>query len=396
MKTTPRFGVNYVPSKNWWYCWSDWDADSVLEDFRALARLGIDHIRIQLIWPVFQPNPSMLNELALKRLRELMDLADQPDTGLDVMVTVLDGWLSGFAFKPAWLRGRCMITDPDVIDAELRLFEAVAAEVANHPKFLGFDLSNEPSVTNEGVLPADGDKWAVRLLEHCEALAPGSFHVNGVDHRPWLDHTTFSPEGSATAGAASILHCYPYWTGVLDKWGPDGIGTLHLGEFMAELAEAHAQGPNRLKWLQEFGASAVERPEASIPGWAEAFIRNTLSSSNMWGCTWWGSHDIDRRLTAFDEYEYDLGLLTIRNETKPTGARIAQLIASLRSEPIQPLVRSTALVIPSLAPARDAADHFFRLIEQGVRPAIVTLDRSRDEAYLAGRGITDLVHTPGA
>lgn len=269
----PRFGVNYVPSRNWWYCWNDWDTESVLEDFQALAGLGLDHIRIQLVWPVFQPNPAMVSAAALERLRELMDLADRADTGLDVMVTVLTGWLSGFTFKPAWIKNRCMATDEDAIAAELHLIDVLAAEVADHPRFLGFDLGNELSVINDGVSVADGDRWAARLLDHCDKVAPGGFHVNGNDHRPWLDNTVFSPRGAATSGSASIFHSYPFWSGMLAKWGPDGAGTLHLGEFMAELAEAHAPAPGRPKWLQEFGSSPVERPEASIPDWTEAFVR---------------------------------------------------------------------------------------------------------------------------
>ncbi|MEU5783376.1 hypothetical protein [Micromonospora lupini] len=39
----PRFGVNYVPSRNWWHCWLDWDPDSILADLRAVAGLGLDH-----------------------------------------------------------------------------------------------------------------------------------------------------------------------------------------------------------------------------------------------------------------------------------------------------------------------------------------------------------------
>ncbi|MGW8885927.1 glycoside hydrolase 5 family protein [Streptomyces sp. NPDC055749] len=387
----PRFGVNYVPSRNWWYCWNDWDAESVLDDLRALAGLELDHIRIQLIWPVFQPNPAFVSTAALGRLRELLDLADRPDTGLDVMVSVLDGWLSGFTFEPVWVRGRNMITDQDVVAAELHLLEALADTVADHPRFLGFDLGNEISVITDGTPPAEGDRWAARLLDHCARIAPGGFHVNGLDHRPWLHGDVFSPQGAATSGNASVFHSYPYWTGVLEHWGPDGTGTLHLGEFMAELAGAYAPGPGRAKWLQEFGASPVERPDASIPDWARTFVRNTLSSSDVWGCTWWGSHDIDRSLTGFDPYEYELGLLTVDNEVKPVGAALAELVAELRREPPHPLTRTTALVLTKGAENMDAADRFFRCIEDGVHPALVTAERAHDEAHLAQRGITQVL-----
>ncbi|MFJ9884752.1 glycosyl hydrolase [Streptomyces sp. NPDC091287] len=384
--------MNYVPSRNWWYSWMEWDAASILDDLRAVSSLGMDHVRIQLLWPVFQPDPAVVNRTALERLAALMELADRPDVRLDVSVSVLDGWLSGFTFLPAWLKGRSMITDEDVVRAELLLFDAVAEHVGGHPRFLGFDLGNELSVPNGDVAPDAGDSWAERLLDHCEAVAPGCFHVNGVDHQPWFEARTFSPAGAATQGGASVLHCYPHWTGAIERYGPDGTGVLHLGEYMAELVEAYAERPGRPKWLQEFGASPVERPAESIPAWAEAFVRNTLSSQGVWGCTWWGSHDIDRRYTAFVEYEYDLGLLTVDNEVKPTGARLAHLIEDLRANPVQPVSRHVGLVLPD---PRDrglpAADRFFSLIDDGIRPALVLPEHGDDAPRLAARGIRELI-----
>jgi hypothetical protein len=36
----PRFGVNYVPRKRWWYCWLDWDQQAIEEDLNGIAGLG--------------------------------------------------------------------------------------------------------------------------------------------------------------------------------------------------------------------------------------------------------------------------------------------------------------------------------------------------------------------
>ncbi len=52
--TRHRFGVNYTPSHNWWFCWNDWNADPIRRDLDAIAALGADHLRLMLIWPFFQ------------------------------------------------------------------------------------------------------------------------------------------------------------------------------------------------------------------------------------------------------------------------------------------------------------------------------------------------------
>jgi hypothetical protein len=35
--TRHRFGVNYTPSHNWWYCWNDWDSYPIKRDLDAIA-----------------------------------------------------------------------------------------------------------------------------------------------------------------------------------------------------------------------------------------------------------------------------------------------------------------------------------------------------------------------
>src|SRR5690242_11104142 len=96
-----RFGVNYVPSRNWYYCWNDWDASAVAHDFDRIAEVGADHLRIMLVWPWFQPNPRVVSQGHLDRLEELLRLA--AERKLDVLATLYTGWLSGYRFTPPYL-----------------------------------------------------------------------------------------------------------------------------------------------------------------------------------------------------------------------------------------------------------------------------------------------------
>ena len=66
--TRHRFGVNYTPSHNWWFCRNDWDPDPIRRDLDAITALGADHLRIFPIWPFFQPNPKWVSPAHLERL----------------------------------------------------------------------------------------------------------------------------------------------------------------------------------------------------------------------------------------------------------------------------------------------------------------------------------------
>lgn len=60
--------------------------------------------------------------------------------------------------------------------------------------------------------------------------------------------------------------------------------------------------------------------------------------------------------------------------------------------PPEPLARPTALVLPDdLVPWTPFFEPYMRLIDKGVRPAVVLASRSTDKAYLASRDIDRLI-----
>lgn len=397
---TLRFGLNYVPRKNWWYAWNEWDRASISEDFDAIQNLGMDHIRIQCLWPIFQPGINHVSIPALDRLLELLNLADAAN--LDVQVTVLDGWLSGYSFLPVWVaplaKDENIFTASRVIEAEMLLLQELATAIGQHKRFLGFDLGNEIDVEqdtdgNHATLE-DADQWAVKMLGEAERLAPGRFHVNGVDHRPWFGTEGFSRSNLATTGSATVVHCYAYWTGALKQYRYNDTGSLHLLEYMVELAKAYHTKSNRLVWVEEVGTSAEWMPENYIPEYARSLLANAASCANVWGYTWWCSHDIDRAFKGFLNLEYDLGVLDTKNRVKPIGKTLARLAEELRIHCSETPRRSTAVVIPDANIQLNrwaVADRFMEEVQRGCSPALVLESRVRDEPYLRERGIVDLV-----
>ena len=396
MTVAPRFGANYVPSKGWWYSWIDWDESAIADDFAAIASLGLDHVRVHCLWPLFQPNAGLVSSLLLDRLRRLLDVADEH--GLDVVVTVFNGWLSGFDFRPHWIHDSANIFgDRAVVDAQLDLLTALAGCVGGHARFLGFDIANEPSVlagdTKNVTTQAEGDAWLSQLLDHCERVAPGGLHSVGMDHMPWItSQDTFSRAALANTGSLTPIHAWTFFTGALERYGAAGTGTLHLTEYMLELAKAFAADPARLVWLQEYGVAHDWMDAEQRANYVVAATLATSSVAGLWGVTWWCSHDIDRSLKGFDELEYDLGLITARNEVKPLGALLRDVIAAVRcGEAGGAVPRPVALVLPDAAlPDLTFADEFFALIDSGLRPSIVLASRAGDVDYLAQRDIAEL------
>ena len=397
---TVRFGVNYTPSKNWYYSWTDWDAASIQADLADITALGMDHIRIMMLWPDLQPNEAYQRAEIIDRLYAFLDLADQAD--LDVEVTVLNGQVSGFLFVTPWLLSGStgamtnFFTDSGSITAQQNLFTALAAKIGSHPRFLGFDLSNEiywfTMPFGIDIAPATGDAWATTMFATAEQVAPGKLHVNGTDHYPWLNNDYFSRPGLANSGTLTANHTWAGWTNVLTAFGGMSTESLHYSEYFIELIKAFQTDLTRDVWIEETGMSESWMAASKIPGWTELSIRNMVSSSNLWGITWWCSHDPSTRFTGFNPIEYSLGLYTSDRKLKPIGKTMQKLIAEYDQAPPQPLARPDALVLPdSMIPWMPFFKPFMNLIKQGTRPAVVLESMSTDSAYLAARGITTLI-----
>ncbi|MFY9726213.1 MAG: cellulase family glycosylhydrolase [Bryobacteraceae bacterium] len=404
-----RFGANYVPRKRWWYCWQDWDQPAIAEDLNAVAGLGLDHIRIQCLWPVFQPGINSVSDQVLANLHSLLEAADKAN--LDVEITVLNGWMSGFAFMPAWVaplantvsdQNRNMFVSPAMVEAEKLLFRKIAETVGGHRRFLGFDIGNElgvlQNIRNNPVSQKDADAWATEMLHYCEEIAPGRFHVNGVDHSHWFNDFGFSRANLATAGHATVVHSYIVFTGVLQRYKYSDPASLHLAEYMIELAYAYQSDLGRRVWVEEVGVSPQDMPQSYMPKYMDHTVRNVAATGKAWGITWWCSHDIDPAIKGFDRGEYELGLLDLGNKPKPLGRKFAALASELRSSPPEIVPRKTALVIPDRGlstkqwpPDWRYAKPYMDLIDRGERPAIVLESRAKDQDYLRKREITDLI-----
>jgi endo-1,4-beta-mannosidase len=399
-----RFGVNYVPRKNWWYCWQDWDAQSVAEDLLAVRDLGMDHVRIQCLWPLFQPGINYVSERLLENLNSLLEAADL--ASLDVEVTVLNGWMSGIAFMPPWTAPNAapksnIFSDPEIIDAEKLLFTRIATAIGSHKRFLGFDLGNELSVLlsrGNPVTTQQADGWTTEMFRHVNNVAPGKFHVNGLDHTPWWSDIAFTRQNCANQGAASIVHSYGYFSGALQRYGYSGVGTLHLAEYNVELAYAYQTNLSRRVWVEEIGASPEWMPESYMADYARQVLESAADTGMLWGFTWWCSHDIDKSIEGFVSMEYTLGLIDQKNRIKPLGRIVSALAGELRGKILSSTQRRTAMVIPEmgLSPHHHPPDWtygaaFMNLIQRGKKPCIVLESRVADEDYLRARGITELI-----
>lgn len=338
-----RFGVNYTPSQNWWFCWSDWNSDSIRRDLDAIAALGADHMRVQLLWPFFQPNPTWVSPAHLERLDQLLTLMGEHN--LDALVTVFTGQLSGGLYLPPFGRTSGFYSDPATWDSQELFVRALARVMAPHRNIIGFDLGNEINTCWKAE-PAVGDAWMGRMFALMQSVCPEGLHVNGVDQDPWFDSVTYSAPTSfsATALAANcfpVIHGYPYWSGALKYGGPMDPPSIKMLSAMAALIRSYAGTQQKPVWAGEFNTCIKELTEKQQAQWLEKAVLAAIGEGVSW-FTYWSSHNVDRRF-KFEELEYDLGLLTNDGQVKEQGYVFKELADSYRDKPV---VFPTAALLP--------------------------------------------------
>ncbi|MFE2561957.1 glycosyl hydrolase [Streptomyces sp. NPDC059352] len=404
----PRFGVNYTPSEGWFHHWLDFDLDAVRADLDSIAALGFDHLRAFPLWPLFQPNRTLIRPRAVEQLVALADAA--AERGLDVAVDGLQGHLSSFDFLPAWTQTwhrRNIFTDPEVTEAQATYLRTLAAALADRPNFLGMTIGNEinqfsgtPHPDPDRITPDQAKYWLRRMLDACEQGAPGRFHLHAEYDAAWYeDDHPFTPAHAARLGGATAVHSWVF-NGTAQRYGGESIAAGQHAAYLIELSKAWAEDPRRPVWLQEVGAPAPHIPADRAARFAETTIEAVLDCPDLWGVTWWCSHDVDRSLADFPELEYSLGLLTNDRRPKPAGTRIARIIEDVRARGHRPRPRTTALVLdlPDDGPDRSTCapggaffEAFMYLAGSGVRPTAVLAERVHDRRHLTARGITEVL-----
>jgi len=324
-----RFGVNYTPSRNWWFCWNDWDAGSIARDLDAIARLGADHLRIMLVWPFFQPNPKWVSGAHLDRLDQLLTLMGERK--LDALVTVFTGQLSGWYFLPSFNRlSDGFYTTKLMWDAQELFVRELARVMKPHANVIGFDFGNELNTCWQAPTK-DGDAWMARMFALMHEVLPDGLHVNGVDHNPWFKEETFSPQALAAA-RFPVMHCYPWWTGALKYGGAMDPPSVKLLGAMAALIRSYAGDARKPVWAGEFNTCIEALPEKGQAEWLEKAVTAAIEQGVSW-FSYWDSHDVDRKF-EFNPLEYTLGLLTNDGRVKEQGRVFTQLAETYRGKAV--------------------------------------------------------------
>ena len=258
--------------------WSDFDAGEVREEFALIRELGLNLVRIFLLWDDWQPAPDTVSPPCLAHLAAVCDIA--ADLGLTLDVTFFTGHMSGPNWAPRWLldaaaprgprttvSGEQVVaggyhnpyTYPPALAAERLLLRTVVQAFKDHPAIGIWNLGNEPDLFAWPPDPATGRAWVREMRALIRAIDPAHPVTCGLHTDSLLKDNGLRVSDVFAETDMAVMHAYPMYAdwarGPLD---PD------LVPFTCALTTALCGKPTL---MEEFGGCTAE-PGAASQVWA--------------------------------------------------------------------------------------------------------------------------------
>lgn len=243
-------GVNYWPRRKAMFWWSDFDASEVADEFDVIAGLGMDVVRIFLLWDDWQSTPDTVSPGRLRDLGTVCDVA--ADRGLELDVTFFTGHMSGPNWAPSWLLdpgapahaspfvrqvisdGRAvespygnMFHDPVALAAERLLLETVVGEYGGHEAIWMWNLGNEPDLFAHPASAPEGARWVEHMTDVVRSVDPAHPVTTGLHTANLFENNGLRVDDVFATADTAVMHGYPmYVPWARDPLDPDFVPFL--------------------------------------------------------------------------------------------------------------------------------------------------------------------------
>lgn len=399
-------GVNYWPRRKAMSWWADFDRGEVRDEFSLMRELGLDVVRVFLLWDDWQPTPTRVDAAALRRLEEVLDAAVDHGLGLDV--TFFTGHMSGPNWAPRWLlrdgpplpgpTPRTVVSghrrvagayrnpfhDEVATGASETLLRAVVGAFHDHPGVWLWNLGNEPDLFAWPASAAAGRAWVRRMRGVIRELDDRTPVTCGLHVESLLQDNGLRVSDVFAECDVAVMHAYPMYADwarapldpdvvpftcaltsalagkptLMEEWG--GC-TAPPGE-PSHVARWHFDGVERRQFLaaEEDLAAYVA---AVLPRLLEVGARGAM----LWCFADYAEALWDRPPCDEAQHERFFGLVRPDGSLKP-HAEALRAFAATRPR-VRPARRTVPLDVDADAYYRDPAGHLRRLYRAYVEHA---------------------------
>ncbi len=348
-------GCNYWDSAHGTDMWKEYDPEVIEKDLTALEKNGVRVMRIFPNWRDFQPiyrlyewrnypgayvdknehpigqgdgvDPEMLN-----RFTDFCRRAAAHN--IDLVVSILTGWMSGRMFVPPALEGKNLIQDGEVLMWAERFIRRFVSHLKDEPNILYWGLGNECNCLSTAATRGDAYTWAALVSNTIRAVDPTRPIMSGM--HALTEHTggvwNLIDQGELTD--VLTAHPYPSPTIGANVEPIDGMRTTIAPTAQVVLYSGVGGRPAMIQEQGTFNDMLGNKEQAAD------FVRANLFSS--WaaggiGYFFWCAHEhlkLTKPPYSWSMIERELGLLDVDHNPKPIAKELKSFGEMLDRLPI--------------------------------------------------------------
>lgn len=352
-------GVNYWASHAGTNMWRDWKIDVIEKDFKELKEKKIKVLRVFPLWCDFQPIDMLLGhagtpmEIAfgedflgngeeeragvssesILKFSKFLDLAAKYE--LKVIVSLINGWMSGRCFFPPALKGKNVITDPFCVMWEVRYIKYFVKHFRDRSEIIAWEPGNECNCLGKVSSSAEAWNWTNSIVAAIKNVDDTRPVLSGMHSLACGDY--WNIEDQAELCDVLTIHPYVLFTPCCDF---DGIVSPRAVMHSAAELSLYADIGKKNCLVEEIGSFG------SLMGSKKKtadFIRANLFTAwayNGLGMFWWTAFDQMHLKHAPYEWcdcERELGLFDQNGTAKPIAEEFKKFFDFLQKVPYHSL-----------------------------------------------------------
>lgn len=344
-------GCNYWASHAGTQMWSDWRPEVVAIDLKQLADdAGLKIVRIFPLWSDFQPlkahfgggghrmemrfgeeplrndplGAAGIDPVMMDRFAHVLNQA--ADNGLDVIVSLLTGWMSGRLFVPPALENLNLLSDPFAVKWELKFVKAFIDSFKGHSAIAAWEFGNECNCMGSVANSEEAYVWAANIAGAIRSVDPSRPLLSGM-HGVQTFSGAWLIEDQADICDALTTHPYPLFTPHCRLDPLDGLrGVLHA---TAE-SRLYADVGGKPCLVEEIGSLGPQfGSEEVIANYARASLASCFAHDCR-GFLWWCAYDqghLERTPYDWNACERELGVIRENRRPKPLAGAFKEFRA---------------------------------------------------------------------
>ncbi len=341
-------GVHWVPAKAAMEWPVQWNPAEIEADFAQMKRMGMNTVRLDLLWAWFEPRAGAYNPAAFEQFDALIAMARRHS--LYLHPTLFVGGEVGEAYWDVpWRRGRNPQSDPDMLRLQTEHAREFGRRYAREDAIIAWDLTDEPPfwIAND-TTDAMAVNWTRLIAGGIRRHDQRHPIVVGVSTQDMV-HGPFRPD--TIAGDVDFLSVHPY-TIYTPELFPDAM-VSERGTYGAAFETALSRGAGRPVMVQELGASTAQYSPEKVAQFDGASLWSSLGAGAngflLWCYTDAAPGQYRKVPYLRSPHETQFGLTTWDRKVKPAGEtfmEFARIASRLSLDGVEPAAADAAILIP--------------------------------------------------